>query len=191
MMKVGIWLYSVLLVSWGPVDVFLEEDMARLMVVNVPLLLLMGVGGGAILKPQFKGLEKIKPHWAFPGLLFSIGTILFWMIPRSLDLAVESNLVDALLHFSLIAAGGLLFLCLPHLPFFAQMAVGIYLIAMWGGVGLILSQSSSQICARFSLAQQQAAGSAMLWAAGLWLIVFSIAFIRLLIKLGPPAKPVI
>ena len=133
----------------------------------------------------FFPLKKIPAPWALAGLFVSLGAIMFWITPRSIDLAVVGDTTDHLMHFTLLLSGFALRLCLAGLPLLLKMATGIYVTSMAGSFGVILSQSTARICARFDITEQQETGIAMLWATVLFLIVHVIWSLRSLVMVGP------
>jgi len=171
------------LLSIPLVDFYLDGDMALQMLVQIPLLIL----AGTLLTGRFSHL--LDPPKAFGLFILSLGVVFFWMIPRSLDLAVVGDGVDRLMHLCLFLAGLGLRTSLGPLNLMIRIAAGIYATAMWSAFALILFQSPAQVCARFTLAQQQSAGQAMLWAGGCFLTVHLLSSVVLLVRLGPKEHP--
>jgi len=176
----SLWLALTLAISIPPLDPYLDGDMTRLMLIQVPTLILLGVLLGPLMGVKF----PMGQNFAFAGLILGLGLVMFWMIPRSLDLAVVDSRIDALMHLTLLAAGLMLRLSLPCLPLLIQMAAGIYATAMAASLGVILNQTKERICATFTLEQQQAAGSAILWACGLLLSIHLVWSLSRLVQTG-------
>ncbi len=175
------WALTVALLMFPPLDPYLDDSMSRLMLIQFPLLFILGAVG-----VRFSPLRlSWGPGNALGLLILGWGGVLFWMVPRSLDLAVAQEGIDFLAHLSLLISGAVLALSLPLLAFPVQIAAAIYGIAMWSMYGLILSQTSVQVCASFSLEQQQATGVAMLWAAPVFLMFLVFWTGVLLVRQGP------
>jgi len=161
-----LWLFVPLGLTWPQVDAWMDLSMTAQMVGVIPLLLYSGSQVA-----RSRPWPGPTPPWAMAGLVLALGTALFWMLPRALDLAVAKPQVDLAMHAALLVAGLGLGWCLPRLGLIVQIAVGIYTSAMWAAMALVLIHSASPVCARFTLAQQQVAGTSMLWLGGVfWLL---------------------
>jgi len=188
MMRLLILLAFAGIFTSAPLDPYLDADMSRQMLFQIPGLLALG----ALMAWRTTGLVS-QPN-AFGLLILSLGLIFFWMVPRSLDLAVAYHFWDLPMHASLLLAGFGLRYSLSRLNLIFGIAAGIYGAAMWSAYALILAQSPAQICARFTLEQQQQAGTDMLWAGGFFLILHLVTSISLLVRSerainNPPHHP--
>src|SRR3989339_1279326 len=108
------------LISLPPLDPYFDQFMSAQLLGQVPLL----IGLGALLSIGFKGY-KLQTSMALAWVVLSFGGGLFWMVPRSLDLAVDSNLIDGLMHLTLVVCGIGLGLSLPAIGPIGQIAAGI------------------------------------------------------------------
>jgi len=180
----GFFIFSILTVLFSapPIDPWIDHSMAAQMVIEIPVLILLGWLSGSKVAPS------LTIPWSAGTLVLCVGLVSFWMIPRSLDLAVSQPMVDLLMHFCLWVAGFGFAASLPRLGVITQTAIGIYGVAMWATFALVLSQTAAQICAWFSLEQQKFAGESMLWFAGLFLVFHLVNSIRLLVR---PADPLV
>ena len=160
-----------------PLDPWLDRSMARHMLVQVPLLLLLGFAVGAQVR---RGLAPFVDDLGLTGLAAAVGALVFWMLPRSLDAAVESNLVDQLMHVSMFTAGTLLGAAWQRLPFAARGAVGIQLAAMLIAVGNYYAKAYVLACSAYTLELQQEAGRAMLGASVLVVLLVVVGLGRAL-----------
>jgi cytochrome c oxidase assembly factor CtaG len=114
-----------------------------------------------------------------------MGTLAFWMLPRSLDTAVTVTWVDQLMHLNMLAAGWSLAFALPRLSFHCTMAAGTYALAMALTAGVIYATAVVPVCATYSIQQQRAAGSLLLWIGAALFIVLVGRGALLLARLGP------
>jgi hypothetical protein len=83
----------------------LEASLVGHMLVQMPLLALSGWLFGSAFSPQF---EKVIGPWnrcGVPGLMLVIFTMAFWMLPRSVDSALQYTGYEALKFLSLPGAG--------------------------------------------------------------------------------------
>ena len=102
--------------------------------------------------------------------------LLFWMIPRSIDLTQIYPSVNALYVISFFAAGFLLSDCLPSLPGVARVAYALYFSSMIVAFGLLYAYQSTLLCSAYTLEDQHAFGW-MLASLGLVAYLFVLASI--------------
>jgi len=137
--------------------------------------------GGAIATGIMTGLSGswfkkiITTKYTASSLLFFIGTITFWMIPRSMDLAVNNNFVDTVMFFNLYLASLLLGVTLVNGAFVLKSALGIYGLSMLLTMGIIFTQYETILCAVYTLEMQKETGKVLL-------ILFSVFFLLFLFR---------
>jgi hypothetical protein len=102
--------------------------------------------------------------------------LLFWMIPRSIDLTQIYQSVNAFYVISLLAAGFLLSEYLPLLPGVAKVAYALYFSSMIVAFGLLYASQSTLLCSAYTLEDQHAFGQ-MLASLGLVTYLFVLASI--------------
>jgi cytochrome c oxidase assembly factor CtaG len=161
------WALAVLATVSPPVDAYLDGSMSRHMLIQMPLLAWLGYAAG-----QFRLISPLR-LWSMPsaGLVFAMGTFLFWMLPRSLDTAVTVAWVDQLMHLNMLVAGWWLAFALPRLSFHTKMASGVYALAMTLTAGVIYAAAVVPVCATYSIRQQAAAGTLLFWIGGALFVV--------------------
>jgi cytochrome c oxidase assembly factor CtaG len=167
---------AALLLIAPPVDPFLDAVMRRHMELQLPALVLLGfmVGRG---RPAPRWVAAINAS-GLAGLALALGSMAFWMIPRSLDAAVVDNTVDQVLHASMFSSGLALAWSLPVAPFALRITLAIHGVAMVGAMALVYSGFPRLICATYNLEQQRAVGGDLLWVAGLLCVMLCVAVVR-------------
>lgn len=173
------WLLAVVVTVSPPVDAYLDASMTRHMLIQMPLLAVLGYAAG-LRRPLPPRLESFPPAM----LVFVMGTLLFWMLPRSLDSAATVAWVDQLMHLNMLVAGCCLALALPRLPFQWKMAAGVYALAMALTAGVVYATAVVPVCARYSVQQQSAAGALLLSIGGVLFVVLLIRGAFLLTQAG-------
>ncbi len=141
------------------------------MLLQMPLLALLGYAAGR-LWPGFR--IRASSH-GVAAVLFGVGSLVFWMLPRSLDTAVTVAWVDQVMHLNMLTAGWFLAVGLPCLPFHTKVAFGVYALAMALAAGVVYVTAVVPVCANYSVQQQNEAGALLLWAGG---VVFVILLAR-------------
>lgn len=162
---------AALLLSMPPLAQWFSATMPRHQLLQVPALLVLGAvaaHGWARGRPT-----RPAPEWEPAILVLALGAGVFWMVPRSLDLAASQMMADQLMHVSWFLAGAALSRTLPRAPFAVTMALGIHAVAMLAAIGVVYRRYPGLICTAYDIQQQRATGSAMLYAApllgvGLW-----------------------
>ncbi len=165
------WIAALLILVLPPVDPFLDAFMSRHMLLQMPLLVILGYLAGRAMKIQ---LHRYNAS-GLAGLIFFVGTVVFWMIPHSLDTAVSDNRIDQIMHLHLLVAGWLLSKSLPLMPLILQMALWIYAIAMIFSLGLVYTTYNALICAVYTINQQKAVGQYLLWIGA---VLFLLMLVR-------------
>jgi len=171
------------------VDIYLDSIMALHMSAQMGGLVLLGVLTAKTIKkplnifPILKAGKTLKLNqYGVSSLIFFLGTITFWMIPRSLDLAVTDNMVDYIMHINLFCAGFLLGKSLEKMPFVLKTAAGIYGLSMWISAGLTYSRYNLLLCATYDLEMQKETGELLLNIFWFAFILFLILTAKNLIK---------
>jgi hypothetical protein len=108
-------------------------------------------------------------RWAL--LILAAGTLAVWMIPRLLDLAVQSAGVDFAKVTSLALLGGLpLRIAWFHLGPVARGIVHVEALASLWRVGWIYVDSPSRLCTQYGLEDQQRLGALLLQAGAMYAV---------------------
>ncbi len=160
------WAVAVIATISPPVDSFLDASMSRHMLVQMPLLVALGYAAGLIWRMP-------RDRFASLGLcaiFFAMGSVIFWMLPRSLDTAVTTAWADQAMHVNMLVAGWSLVIGLPRLPFHSKMAFGVYGLAMALTAGIVYATAVVPVCSRYSVQQQNEAGTLLLWIGGVLFI---------------------
>lgn len=154
MIRIFLWAVAALVLVSPPLDPFLDAAMARHVLLQIPALFFLGFIAGRSNWISVKRYNLL----GLAGLVFFIGSLLFWMIPRSLDAAVSDNRIDQLMHLNIIAAGWALSKSLPLMPVIMRVALGMYGLTMIISLGAIYSSYDALICAVYSIGQQKETG---------------------------------
>ncbi|MDH5681624.1 MAG: hypothetical protein OEZ36_08555, partial [Spirochaetota bacterium] len=168
-----LWLSVLIVLVIPPVDKYLDANMSRHMLIQIPFLLVLGYLSGHRLRHKLISSNQR----GLPGFIFFVGTMIFWMIPRSLDEAALSSLVDNMMHFNMLLAGFALGHSASRLTFPLKGALAIYGLSMIISMGFAYSNYNSLICAAYNLEQQRELGGYLLYLS-------PVLFIALIIWVG-------
>lgn len=146
---------------------WLEADMARHMLLEFPLLLLLGW----LLPERLPGRLKVRwQHYDQYGLTgwTAFGAVIgYWMIPAALDDALSSPIVNGAKHASLIGAAALLKEAMGRSPVIVEAFFAGNIAWMGAAVGMVYMETDVQLCLNY-LADSQ-------WRAGAGLVAVSAA----------------
>jgi hypothetical protein len=134
------------------IDAIFGATMSRKALVESLLLLLCGCAAS-----RFCPWRRTASH-APSALVAATLLLLFWMIPRSIDLTQIYSLANTSYVISLFAAGFLLCKYFPLLPGVAKGIYALYFASMIVAFGLLYASQSTLLCSAYSLEQQHAFG---------------------------------
>lgn len=156
------WPWSALIGVLLPASrAWLESDMARHMLLQFPLLLIVGAGFANTLPTTWrKVVATFNAHGA-NGLLLASLVLGFWMLPRALDDAVLSPPVALAKYASLLLAGMALRLSWRA----AGTVVQLFFVGNWAWmsatVGLLYQSLPQRLCSVYLSDQQVVAGQGL------------------------------
>lgn len=144
---------------------WLEADMARHMLVEIPLVVAAGAWLGrftpALLQEAIARFDAFGLcGWLFAGLVMA-----FWMIPAALDAAVASAAMNAAKFASLLAAGFLLREALRRSPLALEAFFVGNFTWMAATVGLVYQDAETRLCLAYLTDSQQRAGEGLVIVA--------------------------
>lgn len=153
------WLIAALsgwaILALPPVRDGLEATLTGHMVVQLPLLVIVGWWLGTAMGPlSQQGLNSLNRH-GVTGLLLAAFTLAFWLLPRSLDAALQEPAWETAKFLSLpLLAGAPLSRSWPRLPVVARAAIQANLIPMLWVMGWLYIESPVRLCNNYLLDQQ-------------------------------------
>ncbi|MCO6497849.1 MAG: hypothetical protein J5I50_09325 [Chitinophagaceae bacterium] len=146
---------------------YLSETMMRHQVMQLPAMVLLGVLTGL----YFKKLVVKDLAWQISLLIMVMTSFIFWMLPRSVDMAVIDPLYNRSMHLNMFVAGLVIVAVLRAAVFEIKIAFLGMVAAMTLAVGITLRVFNILLCSSFNIFQQQ--------ETGLYLIFLSIALFLL------------
>lgn len=171
-----LWPWLALIAALAPASrAWFETDMARHMLLQFPLLVAIGVALGASFPPRWhRVIDTCNAHGA-TGLLFASLVLGFWMLPRTLDLAVQVPAMALAKYTSLLLAGVALRWSWPA----AGTIVQLFFVGngawMSATAGLLYQSLPQRLCTVYLLDQQVIAGRGLVATAVLvpllWLVL--------------------
>lgn len=144
----------------------MERDMARHMLMQIPLLALCGW----LCAPPPAAGRNPAASWdrhGIAGILAANLAAAYWMLPRTLDNAIASAAYEAAKFISLpLLVGVPLRRCWPRLPMLGQAFVVANAVSMLGVVGWLYLAAPVRVCVYYLVDQQEIVGRALICLAG-------------------------
>lgn len=158
-------LLAALLIGLPPLGPWLKSSMLTHMLIQIPAFVVCGHAAGRRLRRRHPQLALRSHLYRWPLLLCAAFTLMAWMLPRLLDLAVESPAVDGakLLSLTLLAGMplGLAWSCFGPV---VRALVHVEALATLWRLGWLYIDSPARLCTQYGLDDQNRLG---LWMLGL------------------------
>ncbi len=178
LIKQAAWFAAIVLLSLNPLDPWLDSSMPRVVLLQMPAWFVLGWIQG---RKRCWRLATVDPN-GLGAFALAIFTIIFWMIPRSIDAVGSSDFADSLLHVSMLIAGFSLAVSFTRLPFVGKAAFAIMGASKVFALGIFYSKYTALLCGSFSLAQQKELGAWLLRLTP-FMVVWAVAAVaRMLIR---------
>lgn len=170
MIRRVLWVVTVGVLISPPLDPLLDRSMAGQMALQMPMLATLGF----LARRIWPARRMRTDGQAMMAVEFAAGSLVFWMLPRSLDATVNIWWADQLMHTNWIAAGWLLAMGFDRLRFHVRFATGIYAAAMILAAGMVYRSAVIPVCSNYSVRQQNLAGTLLIWiGTGLFVTVLA------------------
>ncbi|MGI9301382.1 MAG: hypothetical protein ACR2RB_01550 [Gammaproteobacteria bacterium] len=135
--------------------------------VQIPALCAVGLLLGTSISDPWKAKIQSFNAYGIPGVLVVLFTMVFWMLPRSLDGALGSVIVSLAKFISLpFFVGVPLALSWPKLTSIAKGFVLVHVLAMATVLGWLYMESPVRLCNNYLVAEQLLLGKSLLWLTG-------------------------
>ena len=171
----GLWL----LLAFPAVRSWFEHTMVRHMLVQMPLLALIGACFAAawmhahrdtLAARALHGVQRFNAGGA-TGILAASFILMLWMLPRCLDLARLDLAVDGLKFVTIPAAGLAVALSWGRLPAIARAVVHLEVIASFLRFGWGYLAADTRLCLAYLGEDQQRAGELLLWIGAAYAVL--------------------
>lgn len=144
-------------------DSWFAATMLHYLFLQIPVFISLGWVSGSWCpsKPADSGASPI---------IFLIGSLVFWMIPRSMDLCFFSHGLRIIMRLDLLAAGFWLGSSFKSVRWEIKAAFCFFLIAMFLSSGFVFFQFKTLFCSVYTLEQQKTAGEFLVGFSLFWLL---------------------
>lgn len=161
-----------LILALPPIRSLTEGSMTLQMLVQLPLLVVGGLGMCALIPVRSTALLQRWNHNGIGGLLVATFTSMVWMLPSMMDTSVISTEYAIAKFITMPMLVGLpLGISWKHMNFVVRAVFMVELTATCFRLGWLYLISPSRICNMYLLGDQQQLGTALI-AIGFVLFVF-------------------
>lgn len=160
-----------------PLNEWFSLTMVRHQILQLPAMALLGVVTGFIFSHRHPKSRPVQ----IALLIAAMATLLFWMLPRSIDLTIIYPWINRAMHLTIFIAGLFIAWGLIETFFEVQIAFPLMLASMFIAAGAALKGFTILLCSSFMLEEQQETGLYLIFL-GLGIFVITITF--LLRRLG-------
>jgi hypothetical protein len=155
-----------LLLATPPARAWLEATMSAHMLVQIPLLAALGFIACRLLTPRRQKALLAAAGGALPCVVLATFASTYWMLPRALDEALASPLVEAAKFVSLPALVGVpLALAWRRLGAIGRGFIWTNFISMLAVLGWLYIAAPMRVCNSYLVDQQESAGWLMVKVA--------------------------
>ena len=147
--------------------VLFRSEFERTPVGHILILLPLLALSGALMAAGFKSsLRAPKEPYANAATLVAVLTVLFWMLPRYIDLSLSNPWLEAAKYFMLPAlVGAPLALAWRCAHSFLHGFIKANTLSMLGGLAYLYTHAPIRICNSYLLSEQEELGVAFLFLA--------------------------
>ena len=142
-----------------PVRAALEGEMILHMLVQIPLLAVAGGIAAASLPCRWRASAASWNGLGVTGTLMALIVSTWWMVPRALDGALSSGIMEVMKFLSVpLFVGAPVALSWGELPFVGKGFVVANVLPMWAVVGWLYIAAPARVCNYYLVDQQVTAG---------------------------------
>jgi hypothetical protein len=176
----GLWL----LIYLPPLGSWLKSTMLLHMLMQLTAFVLIGITLAKVLVKTYPQTIIVAQKSRFALLLTGILTMMTWMIPRLLDLAIEQTLVDLIKAISLTLFVGVpLYLAWLSLGPVVRGLLHVEALATLLRLGWVYVDSPNRLCSQYGLNDQSRVGNCLLLLGCIYA-----AWLALKILIGHPRE---
>ena len=150
-------LVSFVLIAFGA-NQWLNETMLRHQIIELPCFIILGVIEARLLSD----IPKIPLEWNIAALIFIVFSLIFWMLPHSIDSSVIDSLFNRVMQIHLFLCGFLWQLVFRSNYIELKVLFLGMLCAMLIAGGVVMRIFNLLLCSSFNIFQQRQTGTALL-----------------------------
>lgn len=155
-----------------PMNEWFCETMPRHQLLQLPAMILLGMVSGKLLSEYFIRDASL----GIAILIFTMSSLVFWMLPHSIDAAVINPWFNRLMHLDMYMSGFFTVVVLRGIAFEIKVAFLWMVSAMILATGITLKSFDILLCSSYTILQQNETGFYLLLAGFVLLVITMIVF---------------
>lgn len=159
---------------------WLSLTMPRHQLLQLPGMFVLGI----LLSYCFPDIKIKNISYGISGVIFIMASMIFWMLPRSVDLAVLHPSINRIMHVNMLIAGFLATAILKNTTLELKMFFLEMTVAMLLATGITLRAFDMLLCSSFTIEQQHETGLYLILIASALFVGTLVMFFRALNKGG-------
>lgn len=132
--------------------------MPRHQLIQLPAMLTIGIISGF----WFASYFNTDTSWGIAIFIFVMASLVFWMLPHSIDKAVINLLFNRIMHVNMFVAGLLVVPAFRNVIFEVKIIFLGMLSAMIAATGIALTSFDILLCSAFDVFQQKSTGNKLI-----------------------------
>lgn len=152
--------------------------MPRHQLLQLPIMLVLGIACGCI----FSSFKIKNNAYGIALLIFIMASLIFWMLPRSIDLTIVYPWFNRIMHLHILLVGFLIASVLPYVLFEAKIAFLLMVASMLITSGGTLKVFKILLCSSFTIEQQNETGLYLMFIGIIFFVGSIIFFFREIAK---------
>ncbi|GGA74038.1 hypothetical protein [Ornithinibacillus halotolerans] len=165
---IGSLIFLILIIP--PIRIYMESMMIIHMLVQLPLLIVVGWCIGEYIENKYPKLFELINGNGVSGIIIFVAITMFWMLPRTLDEALTFPIYEIFKFISLPLAGFLLKDSWRKIKAFGRIFIYLNYLSMFGLMGWLYLDSPIQICNNYLLEQQKTLGWGFIFITALMVL---------------------
>lgn len=137
-----------------PLNAWFSETMMRHQLLQLPAMLVLGIAAGFWFSKYF----HIGITTGITILIFIMASIIFWMLPHSIDYAVINASFNRIMHVNMLIAGFFAIPVLQKTLFEIRIIFIGMLSSMLFATGITLTNYDLLLCSSYDISQQKETG---------------------------------
>lgn len=152
--------------------------MPRHQIIQLPAMVLLGMA----LAATFPRLVIQDASWGIATLIFIMSSLIFWMLPHSIDFSIINIPFNRVMHLNMMGCGFLLIIALRGAFFEIKILFLGMLSSMLLATGITLRAFDILLCSSFNIRQQHQTGLYLILISILLFIITFITFFRMPVR---------
>ncbi len=137
-----------------PLNTWLSATMPRHQIIQLPAMVILGV----LLAMPMHRLQVKDTAWGIALLIYVMASLIFWMLPHSIDYAFVETWFNRLMHVNMVTVGLFITAVMRGIRFEVKILFIGMVASMLMATGVALRSFNILLCSSYSIDQQRETG---------------------------------